>query len=341
MWDNRNRILNWIKQGAIKSTDGNLAMLHGQGVQTKAQWAAFLQLMMLWLAVIALCSGVIFFFAYNWQDMSRFTKFGLVEAAMVISCIGYVRFSFNPHLKTALLMAMSLLTGALLAVVGQTYQTGADPWQLFAVWSVFMLPWALLSRSCIVWIFWVGIVNVALGLYLDLSRHFLWFSLRSIDSAIVITLINSALLVLFELVNQGDKLAPQRFTSPYLANRYTQQVIVTIAGFAISFWASEKAFRSSDEENRLMYYVIWLVAIVAFYRFIIKDFYIIAASCLSFIIVSSMFLFEAVEHSADDGAFLLISFYIIASSSLATYWLKRLPAQLEESSVQKAEEKAL
>jgi hypothetical protein len=64
------------------------------------------------------------------------------------------------------------------------------------------------------------------------------------------------------------------------------------------------------------------------YRFVIKDLYVIAASFLSFIIVSSMYLFDALEAQADEGIYLLISLYFLGSSSLATYWLKKLSTQL-------------
>ncbi len=332
MWDNRNRILNWVQQGAIKHTDVQQAIIEGQGEPTKHQWLGFLQLAMLWLAVIALCSGIIFFFAYNWQDMSRFNKFALVETAIVLSCIGYVRLSFHPQMKTAMLMSLSLCIGALLAVVGQTYQTGADPWQLFAIWSLLMLPLALIGRSCILWIFWVAIINAAFGLYLDLSRHFLWLYLRSSDQALIFAIFNTLLLIIFETANYSHKFSFLNIRTPYLANRYTQQLLVTAAGFAISIWASDGAFRHSNEGHQLLYYTLWIALAFCLYRFVIKDLYVIAASFLSFIIVSSMYLFEALEAGADDAIFLLISLYFLGSSSLATYWLKKLSAQLDGTS---------
>ncbi len=332
MWNNRNRILDWVQQGSIKHSDINQAIIEGQGQPNANQWLGFLQLAMLWLAVIALCSGAVFFFAYNWQDMSRFSKFALVEGAILFSCIAYVRLSYHAQMKTALLMAMSLFTGALLAVVGQTYQTGADPWQLFAVWSLLMLPWALMGRSCIIWIFWIAIVNAALGLYLDLSRNFLWFYIRSADLTVVFVFLNTLLLIIFELSNKSHKLpflsSVFNAKSPYLANRYTQQILVTIAGVAMSIWASDGAFRNSNEVNKFLYYTLWMAFAFGVYRFVIKDLYVIAASFLSFIIVSSMYLFDAIEPSADEGIYLLISLYILGSSSLATYWLKKLSALL-------------
>ena len=39
-----------------------------------------------------------------------------------------------------------LSVGALMALFGQTYQTGADPWQLFFNWAVVIIPFVLISR---------------------------------------------------------------------------------------------------------------------------------------------------------------------------------------------------
>ena len=55
-----------------------------------------------------------------------------------------------------------MATGAVLALVGQTYQTGADVWELFAAWAALMLPFAWLSRSTASWVLWLGVANLAL-----------------------------------------------------------------------------------------------------------------------------------------------------------------------------------
>ncbi|MET0346849.1 MAG: DUF2157 domain-containing protein [Casimicrobiaceae bacterium] len=47
--------------------------------------------------------------------------------------------------KAALVVA-ALLVGALLALVGQVYQTGADRFELFAAWAVAIVAWVLVAR---------------------------------------------------------------------------------------------------------------------------------------------------------------------------------------------------
>ena len=55
--------------------------------------------------------------------------------------------------------------GALFAYFGQTYQTGADPWQLFALWAVLALPLCLGARSDVLWAPWALVVVTAISLW--------------------------------------------------------------------------------------------------------------------------------------------------------------------------------
>ena len=57
-----------------------------------------------------------------------------------------------------------LFTGALLALFGQTYQTGADLHELFFTWAALALPFALAAVSGAVWALWWCVLNVGLGL---------------------------------------------------------------------------------------------------------------------------------------------------------------------------------
>jgi len=55
--------------------------------------------------------------------------------------------------------------GALFAYFGQTYQTGADPWQLFALWAVLALPLCWGARSDVLWAPWAMVVVTAISLW--------------------------------------------------------------------------------------------------------------------------------------------------------------------------------
>lgn len=113
-------------------------------------------------AALLLGAGVIFWIAANWQDQSRTFKFGLLQGALVVPLLAAWRFA---RVRTAALLLATLVLGALLAFMGQTYQTGADPWQLFALWAALSLPWMFAARRDVLWVLWVLICGTAIGLW--------------------------------------------------------------------------------------------------------------------------------------------------------------------------------
>ena len=71
-----------------------------------------------------------------------------------------------------------MLVGGLLALIGQTYQTGADPWQLFALWALLALPWCLGARSDMLWAPWALVAMTACVLWADAHARSAWWSPR-------------------------------------------------------------------------------------------------------------------------------------------------------------------
>ena len=117
------------------------------------------------VAAIFLGLGVIFWVAANWQDWGRLTQLVLLQAVLAVAVLGAVLVPQHTKLRAALLLLAMLVLGGLLAFVGQTYQTGADPWQLFAAWAALSLLWVLVVRSDALWTFWVLITGAAIALW--------------------------------------------------------------------------------------------------------------------------------------------------------------------------------
>jgi uncharacterized membrane protein len=114
------------------------------------------------VAALLLGAGLIFWVAANWQDQTRQFKFYLIQAVLAASLALALAW---PRGRTALLLLSTLALGGLLAFIGQTYQTGADPWQLFAAWGALALLWMLAARSDGLWALWVLIVGSGIGLW--------------------------------------------------------------------------------------------------------------------------------------------------------------------------------
>ncbi len=165
MATSRNDILDWAEQGRIAPQKLRAALELGAVLPTADEWRCFLDRMLLFMGVVLIAAGVIFFFAFNWQEMGRLAKIGPVEV-LILGALGLLwRLGLERAAGKASLLAASLLVGALLALIGQIYQTGADSYELFAVWAAAILPWALLWRLPALWILWLALLNLAVSLY--------------------------------------------------------------------------------------------------------------------------------------------------------------------------------
>lgn len=136
-------------------------------IRDEAFWARWGRRALLALGMGQFLAGVVFFFAYNWNDLSDVAKFAIVEAAVVIAALGALAVGLDRVFGQVLLIAASVLTGVLLAVIGQVYQTGADMFELFLAWAALILPWTLISRSAVHWLLWLVVAQVALWLYCE------------------------------------------------------------------------------------------------------------------------------------------------------------------------------
>src|SRR2546425_507224 len=159
----RNAILGWSERGAIADARAALDMA---GALPHAQhWRAFLDRLLLWSGAVALAAAMVFFIAHNWNDLGKLAKFALVEALVLAAALGYWRLGPEKAAGKASLLVACILFGALLALFGQTYQTGADTWELFANWAGLIAAWVIVGRFAALWILWLAVANVAIVLY--------------------------------------------------------------------------------------------------------------------------------------------------------------------------------
>lgn len=132
---------------------------------TKRQWNQFLSIFLLAVGVGFTVAGIIFFFAYNWDDLPKFAKLGIVEALLVASVLLATFTRWNKLVKQILLTGATFLIGTLFAVFGQIYQTGADAYDLFLGWTLFTILWAIAIRFVPLWLTFIGLLCTTIWLY--------------------------------------------------------------------------------------------------------------------------------------------------------------------------------
>jgi uncharacterized membrane protein len=115
--------------------------------------------------------GVILWLAANWDTLGRGGRFALLQGTVAVMCAGA---AWRPALRASLGLAALLSIGGLFAYFGQTYQTGADPWQLFALWALLALPLAFAARSDVVWAPWALVAMTAVSLWTHAHTGHRW-----------------------------------------------------------------------------------------------------------------------------------------------------------------------
>lgn len=141
-------------------------------VRRDLPWKPWLDRGLLSLGAALILAGIGYFFAHNWDHLTDSDKLGLAGGAVLISLIGATWAGLNRFPGKLLLLAASALVGIYIAVFGQIYQTGADSYELFTAWAFLIFPWVALGRFMPLWIFWLGLLNLALGFYWPVSPFF-------------------------------------------------------------------------------------------------------------------------------------------------------------------------
>jgi uncharacterized membrane-anchored protein len=169
-------------------------------------WRAFLARGTLALGLLLLASAVICGVAANWEAMTKIQRLAGTQVLLAVSALlaaflyaRPARTTVAAHGRACVVGLAAVLLGASLALVGQTYQTGADAWQLFALWAGLMLPWAVAARSHGVWLFWIVIANIALALLLG-ERVLSWWVVFDGPGfpSLVVCAANLAMLAIWE-----------------------------------------------------------------------------------------------------------------------------------------------
>ncbi len=166
-------------------------------------WQRYLNLLFLLLTIGFLTSGVITLIAANLDYFSDLAKiYGLQTLLVVTVVLGIYCFIRESRRQAkeklkwktySLFFVVSVLIGGLFALVGQTYQTGADVWQLFAVWTLCQLPFLLLFPNVASALLFAATANVAFYLFNEQNSH---------NSMCYAVLINAGLLVISELFSK-------------------------------------------------------------------------------------------------------------------------------------------
>lgn len=275
--------------------------------------------------ILSAAAGIVFFIAANWDVFDVFGRFILVEALLVASA-GLALWKSPPlRVGQGALLFSFIMTGALLALFGQTYQTGADVYELFLTWSVLALPLVIASQWSASWAAWAFVLNLALGLFCGMRPEGgpFWFvlsgaSLKQTYLLLLPMMINLSLWAIGEYVEQT------RWS--HLVPRWLNRLIVAFA-VAYGTWAGTRAIfgeNGGQTDALALAFVLFAYAGVAAYAVHKRaDVFPLAAIAGSLILLTTFGLAESLDFDS-DAVFFVLSIWLIASSTVSGRLLMKL-----------------
>jgi uncharacterized membrane protein len=282
-------------------------------VPNNQAWRNFLDKTLLLLGTTLLLAGVIFFFAYNWADLSRFVKFGLLQAAILSMAILASWRGLNRLSGQAALLAAAVLVGALLAVYGQIYQTGADAFSLFLTWAILIIPWVLLSFFAPLWLLLLLLFNLSLILYWEQVIN----PIHDIPTLfLLLFMLNGLALIIWEYVHKQGV--------AWLQHQWFGQLIfcVTLMIILIPTWFA--IVELGDYRQRYLLFVVAVVFYIAttilsffYYRYQRRDLLSLAVSFLGILVTLSTLVSQLLPMK-NAISWLILAFVVIGLASGAT-----------------------
>lgn len=296
---------------------------------SRPEWRRFLSTTLMALGTLLVLAGVIYFFAYNWADLHRFAKLGLIAAAIAGGAVGAWRLGEGLAGQFCLL-ASAVLVGALLAVYGQAYQTGADPYELFVGWAVLILPWVALSRFAPLWLFLLVLMNTGVVLFwaqvLDGGED------TAAWLAVALGLLNGFAWATYE------HFANLRVT--WLQGRWVARcmAVMTVAPLLV---AAEAFILAPSEVGRgagvaLLLVLGSLAADYALHRHLRGELFLLTLGvlCMMTLVTTGVGRFLIVDIDLDEFSLFVLPFVVIGEVALAVWWLRneaRATGATEES----------
>ena len=94
---------------------------------------------------ILIAVSVLYLVAANWFMLPQSVQLAIPQVLLLLSAVVSIFSVKNDYLIQCLHTICGLMIGLSLAVIGQIYQTGADSYLLFLIWSILLLPWLYCS----------------------------------------------------------------------------------------------------------------------------------------------------------------------------------------------------
>ena len=205
-------------------------------------------------------------------------------------------------IKNILLTGTSILVGVLFAVFGQIYQTGANAYDFFLGWTMFIAIWVFVSNYAPLWLVFLTLINTTLILYSQQVAHG-WSEVFVFTLLFILNTLSLTISLLGKKMNDGIKV-PIWFSN-------------LIALASVSFSTIGIVYGIFDE-NETSFFILIIITSILYgigikYGLKTKSGFYLSIIPFSVIIIISSFL---IKLSDNAGMFFFICLFIIGSVTL-------------------------
>ena len=280
----------------------------------KERWLQWLTLLLLGLGSGLFLSGILFFFAYNWEEMHRFSRFAVLLVGIIATAGTTLWTGIDTLVGKLLLTAAAVLTGIILATFGMVYQTGADSFMLFRGWFILILPWVLISRFQPLWLIALVIINIAFFTWMETMLHvgtqdFAYILILALSSiSIVVILLREFSTLIYPVIAEARWFP--RLVSVWLLSLLTYVPLIVIF---------EESILNGYQQLLLLLYL-FVLAALSYYAFMIRRDLLILASVLLSIMTVFLVLFAKLLPPTFDNifTFLLMGLVIAGATTMVS-----------------------
>lgn len=297
-------------------------------------WFSWAGQMLLLLGSTLVLAGIIFFFAYNWAEMSRFLKFGIIEAGIAGCVLAAHQRGLQQLSGKILLLSASVLVGVLLAVYGQVYQTGADAFGLFLGWAALIFAWVIIGEFAALWLLWLVLLNTGAILYwqqVGEPAHSIPYEML----CLAIAALNGTALVLREVGTRQGR--------TWLNNGWLRSILLLASLVPLSIPTIHLVVESSSTEAlTLLAACVWAAVAgggYVCYRFTVPDMSALALIVMNACVILLTFIGKLIFDTMNvdnAGGFLLFALIILAVVSSAALFLRRTATAMAKTTEESA-----
>ena len=293
-------------------------------------WEKYLTMLFVLLGVGFFTSGVVTWVAANWDYFSKFQKLYALQFWLTVSVLLSLFFYVQEAKKSladnkkivssAGFFVSAVFIGALLALIGQIYQTGADVWQLFGVWSALQIPFFLILPNIGNALLLGATLNITLTFFVDTNYSSNYAFLSAAGLNFVLSLLaelyvrktgHESWKIVVKIANVALAIAlvGTALSGPYRWESGVNQAVIAwlVSGGLLVFYKMR-----SDMFLSIVYFV---STVVNFDIFLIRDSYDLASLFVALTVTLVAIVFSGIQ---------IKKWFLAANPQLESNWLVQI-----------------